>query len=246
MLDVRDLATGHLIASMPCRCDDAATTVACLTGLFRAFGPPLVLKADNGREFTAQAVRDLLERERVALLLSPVYMPQYNGACEAGHGAIKARAEALARRDGTPGQWSANHLEAARVWINWQISPTRTMAPQDRWKSRQPLAGRLRDAFIAAIDRDVERRRLEIATQIERGVGGNRIDVDALHRHAIVAALVGAGYLEFWSRPIRQPIPWFSRGFRSEHSRRRQDGEQDHCASGGTHLVHMKYGRPTQ
>jgi transposase InsO family protein len=125
VLDVRDLATGHVIASTPCERDDAATSVAVFEGLISAYRAPLVLKTDNGSHFTEGDFRTFLVRHGVVHLLSPIYMPQFNGSCEAGHGSIRARAEALARREGTPGRWSCNHQEAARVWNNRQTSDLR-------------------------------------------------------------------------------------------------------------------------
>jgi hypothetical protein len=44
--------------------------------------------------------------------LTQTHTPQYNGAAEAGVGALKGRTEALAR--GAPGEWTWDDTEAAR------------------------------------------------------------------------------------------------------------------------------------
>jgi hypothetical protein len=52
ILDVRDLATGYMIESMPLKHCTAALVTGTLERLYRIHGAPLVLKTDNGVEFT--------------------------------------------------------------------------------------------------------------------------------------------------------------------------------------------------
>lgn len=210
LLDVRDLSSGFLVGAAPCERADAETTIATLQALFVEHGRPLVLKADNGSHFTDHRVRAFLVRERVVLLLSPVEMPQYNGACEAGHGAHGARAEALARRDGSPGRWSSNHVAGARVWVNRTVHDGTT--PERLWDSRQIVDDAMRGRFSIAIGEAARRRRLDIEAQLERGNARHIIELDALSRQAIVESLLGCGYLEIRSRPIRQRVPWLKIG----------------------------------
>ena len=66
--------------------------MAVFRRLFLALGAPLVLKTDNGTHFTAESVELLLREHGITRLLSPPYLPAYNGACEAGHGSVKTRA----------------------------------------------------------------------------------------------------------------------------------------------------------
>jgi hypothetical protein len=54
-------------------------------------------------------------QQGVTLLLSPPDTPRYNGACQAGLGALKTRTDHLAARDGDPATWTCNQVEAARL-----------------------------------------------------------------------------------------------------------------------------------
>jgi transposase InsO family protein len=210
VLDVRDLATGYHIAAVPCEHADADTTIAVFTGLFLTCGAPLVFKTDNGSHFSDDGVREFLDRQGVELLLSPVEMPQYNGACEAGHGRIKVRAEILARREGTPGRWTCNHLEAARTWANALTSRYRPGCAYDRWHARAPIPASERERLRRVVEADCNTRRIEIAEALARGARSSTIAVDAMVRHAIVHALRVLSYLTTRSMPIRQPIPYAS------------------------------------
>ncbi len=212
VLDIRDLSTGYLIASVPCEHADAETTVAVLRRLILTLGAPLVFKTDNGTHFTAEIVEHLLQEHGITRLLSPPYLPAYNGACEAGHGSVKSRAEILARRDGTPGQWTCNHLEAARVWANRHVSISRPTAAEELWRQRTAIGPQAREQFLRAVEGALFDRRLEFASAMQRAGRLAVIAVDALDRQAVVATLHVLGYLITRSAPIRQPIPFFEAG----------------------------------
>lgn len=49
---------------------------------FKKFGPPLILKRDNGSDLDCGAVNEMLSRWHVLPLNSPAYYPRYNGAME--------------------------------------------------------------------------------------------------------------------------------------------------------------------
>jgi transposase InsO family protein len=87
------------------------------------FGPPLVIKADNGSPFISQVVRDLLHQWGVVLLLSPVRRPQYNGSIEAANGPMKIRTEHVAALAGRPGEWISGDLAGARDQANRLLRP---------------------------------------------------------------------------------------------------------------------------
>lgn len=53
-----------------------------LEGLFKAFGPPVVLKRDNGGNLNHSAVNQVLAQYGVIPLNSPTYYPPYNGGIE--------------------------------------------------------------------------------------------------------------------------------------------------------------------
>jgi transposase InsO family protein len=58
------------------------TVAGHLEQLFLRYGPPLVLKRDNGSNLNQQAVDALLARYLVIPLNSPPYYPPYNGGIE--------------------------------------------------------------------------------------------------------------------------------------------------------------------
>ena len=206
VLTVRDLASGFSLAALPVEHADAESTVASLTSLFLQHGAPLVLKADNGSHFTADSVRALLREWRVELLLSPPYAPSYNGSCEAGNGAIKARAEHLAKREGTPGRWTANHLEAARNWSNRRTAEAQSRSPEDRWTHRQTLAVGHRDQMAVAIAGSRQRRLANHANAKSLDSSISPLSSASLERYSIAEALIGIGYLTIRSRRIPQPL----------------------------------------
>lgn len=100
VLAVRDLATGCQLAWLPVLDESAKSTIGVLQGLFLEYGPPLVLKSDNGPGFVADATRRFLDSWQVLPLYSPPYTPEYNGAIEAGNGALKTLTHDHAAREG--------------------------------------------------------------------------------------------------------------------------------------------------
>jgi hypothetical protein len=140
ILAVRDLASGYQLAWDPVPDESAEHVVALLVVLFILFGPPLVIKADNGGAFDNALVRELLDRWGVILLLSPVRRPQYNGSVEAANGSLKIRTEQAAALAGRPGEWSSGDLAAARGQANQLLRPrgAHGPTPHDLWQKRPP------------------------------------------------------------------------------------------------------------
>lgn len=202
ILVVRDLASGMCLAADPTATADAAATVATLQRLIAQHGAPLVLKFDNGSHFRAEAVTRLLRSQRITPLPSPPYTPSYNGACEAGVGAIKTRSRILAARDGDPARWTCRHLEAARLWSNRVDADRRGATPEAQWSGHSAIPAQERDRFRAAVVGAYRRVRSSL-----RSV--TTISLDAMWRRAVADALLGTGYLAIRSRPVRQPIPRF-------------------------------------
>lgn len=66
-----------------------------LQGLFERFGPPLVLKRDNGSNLTNPLIDKLLDAFGVIALTSPPYYPRYNGAIEYGQRELKTVATVM-------------------------------------------------------------------------------------------------------------------------------------------------------
>jgi hypothetical protein len=63
---------------------------ARLEELFAQFGPPLILKRDNGRNLNSGEVDEVLARWRVIPLNSPPHSPAYNGGIERAQRDLKA------------------------------------------------------------------------------------------------------------------------------------------------------------
>lgn len=153
ILAVRDLASGTMLLSLPARHMDAATVCGALVHLFAIHGAPLVLKCDNGSHFTDDAVRALCRQARTAMLFSPVATPTFNGAIEAGIGALKTYAHHHAVADGHPEHWTCDDIEAARLRINTMPRPWDDgRTPHGRWERRTPITPEQRQAFLDAVD----------------------------------------------------------------------------------------------
>jgi transposase InsO family protein len=184
-LAVRDLASGMQLAWLPVLDETAETTAAVLQLLFAWHGAPLVLKSDNGSAFISQLLYDLLAAWEVVPLFSPPRMPEYNGACEAGIGALKVRTDSLAAIVGHPvcpsrcvnpsGEsspvWTSADLEAARQQANefhrpWgHRGPTRSQV----WNTRQPIVADERAAFSLTLARCHEQVQGALAVPLARG-----------------------------------------------------------------------------
>ncbi len=208
VLDVRDLATGYMVESCALLHADAETVGGHLWRLYDIRSPPLVLKTDNGPEFVGDGAWQVSRDFGVEQLCSPPEMPSYNGSCEAGHGAMRFRAELLARRDGMPGRVRLNHLEGALTWTNDLVRPDTGSCPSRQFDSRAPFSQELRQQFQDAVD-DERRIRMDELT-VAAGEQRRTIvaEVDRMSRQAISAALKGCGYLITRRVPIRQGIPY--------------------------------------
>jgi hypothetical protein len=207
ILVVRDLASGEMLLALPTRSKSARTSAAAFETLFKQYGPPLVLKADNS--FYAKVLNDLFERYSVIPLLSPPGWPRYNGACEAGIGGLQAAIHIEAARHGRPGEWTCDDVEKARRVANaehhpWGLSqPT----PDQAWASRSPISDNLRQALAATVDRLVPQARLEL--KIDPNIPWdqlNRWKQGAVLREAVRRALVEHGILRIRRKRFSRPI----------------------------------------
>lgn len=202
---VRDLASGMQLAWTPVFDATAEEALAILEALVRVHGPPLVLKSDNGSAFTSQACGEWLKRWGITSLFSPVRMPRYNGACEAGIGAAERRTEQIAARYNRHGHWSADDLFAAQCWGNacYDCGGFAATTPADRFAARTTIDAAARDEFIATVATYEREMRDEVcATGIKL--------TDTLkavhHRRAVRQVLVEHGYLDITHRSIPQLI----------------------------------------
>jgi hypothetical protein len=160
LLAVRDLASGMQLLWLPVAEATAATTVAALQMLFALYGTPLVLKLDNGAPFVAAVTQAFLAAWQVVPLYSPPGLPAYNGAIEAGSGALKVRTHHQAARQGRPEAWTCADTEAAREQANELGRPwgAQGPTPAQRWAQRRPLTAAEREAFQTTLRRLEETR----------------------------------------------------------------------------------------
>jgi transposase InsO family protein len=206
ILAVRDLATGCQLAWLPVLDESAESTIDALQWLFLEHGPPLVLKSDNGSGFIAEETDRFLDSWQVLPLFSPPYTPEYNGAIEAGNGALKTCTHEQAAREGRAGQWTAEDLEAARHMANELHYPWGWSGPN----RREAFAARTRisEETVSSFRCNVEKLRIE-----ERTKQNYPLDTDlghaaqaAIDRVAIGRALVEHGILTFTRRSIAPPV----------------------------------------
>lgn len=203
---VRDLASGMQLAWAPVLGATVLEALPVLEGLVRMHGPPLVLKSDNGSAFKSAEFSQWLDRWQIEPLLSPVRMPRFNGACEAGIGAAKRRTEYLAARHGRFLDWSSNDLHAALQWANEEHYPSGFAAgtAAGRFAARLPLEPDERCDFRATVVKYAQEFKSHACT------AGHPLTDTLLvvhHRRAVRRALVELGYLDITRRLIPQPLP---------------------------------------
>jgi len=206
VLNIRDLASGMQLAWLPMEDESAALADYTLETLFRQHGPPLVLKSDNGSAFIAEATHKLLDRWNVFPLFSPPRTPEYNGGVEAGNGAMKVRSNHEAARQGRPGCWSCDDLEAAQWFANQLYRPWGEHGPtrQEVWDQRLPISTEERAAFGRTLD--THRVAVRLAEQIPLEEILGRQAQAKVDRAAIRLALVEQGILTFTRRSITPPV----------------------------------------
>jgi transposase InsO family protein len=203
LLAVRDLSSGMQLLWRPLEAANGDNAAAALERLFAVHGAPLVLKTDNGGPFGCPAVQDLLGEHQVETLFSPPRWPRYNGAIEAGIGAMHERTDARAARAGHAESWTIDDAAGALSEANALPRP-HGPSPSDRWADRLPILPTERDHF---------RRSVEQHLDDEKRATGSCIDdlADlwsrrAMARDAIRLALEECGYLHYTRRRILTPI----------------------------------------
>jgi hypothetical protein len=207
VLAVRDLASSLQLLWLPVTAETAQVAIDALTLLFRAHGPPLVLKSDNGSAFIASDTHQFLERWQVWQLRSPPELPQYNGSCEAGIGSMKTRTHHQACQSGHAGAWTCDDLEAALLQANLTARPWGCQGPipDEAWQQRQPIRPKVRRAF---------------AETVRQQTGTCPPTDTARWREAIVAALEEHGLLRFSRETVAVPLRVAGRKPAAEERRR--------------------------
>jgi Integrase core domain len=206
LLAVRDLASGQQLLWLPVSDETAATAVRELELLFTRHGPPLVLKADNGSAFVAAEMKRRACVWGVHVLYSPPWRPSYNGAVEAGIGALKTRTHWLACQAGHAEIWTSADVEAARQQANELARPwgASGASPEQVWQARQGIGAEERASFrasVAALEEQGRHRR-----GLAPGQEPGHAEEASVMREAIRRALVAHGLLLFRRRRIPLPI----------------------------------------
>jgi transposase InsO family protein len=205
ILAVRDLASGMQLAWSAVAGATADEALLVLEMLVRQYGPPLVLKSDNGSAFISHSFQEWLDDWQITPLFSPIRMPRYNGACEAGIGAAKRRTEYLAARQDRFLNWTSDDLYAAQLWANHDNYPWGRSrgTPADRFTLRSPITENERDTFQAAVVQCERQLQHELCTPDQQLTDKCSA---LIHRRAVRCALVELGYLDITRRSIPQPI----------------------------------------
>ena len=89
MLTVIDEFTRRCLAIPTARSLKSDDVLACLTELFTIHGPPDHIRSDNGSEFTANMVREWLQRINVKTLFITPGSPWENGYNESFNGKLR-------------------------------------------------------------------------------------------------------------------------------------------------------------
>jgi len=143
----------------------------------------------------------------VTPLFSPPYTPRYNGAIEAGIGALKARTAAHAARHAHPGVWTFDDVSAALEEANAFARPRGVYgpSPNEIWQARSSIAtaGRLSFEQLAEAHRCIARHELDLPPTGDLPTMTTR----ELDRLAIRRALVEHGELIIRRTSIAPRIP---------------------------------------
>jgi len=202
VLLVRDLASGKQLLHLPCEHETSQVVRDALLFLFSVHAPPLVLKMDNGPGFIAGETQKLLDQHGVLPLMSPPYMPSYNGAIEAGVGSMKTRTHHEAARQGRPGEWTCDDVEASRLQANELSRPRgrNGRTPDQAWALRGPIEKATRSVLLL---RMAECWLEEYGTLgLLPGVKPEQTTLDRIRRAATVRALIDTRLLVIGSRRI--------------------------------------------
>ena len=139
-------------------------------------------------------------------LFSPPYTPEYNGAIEAGNGALKTRTHDAAACQGRTGHWTADDAEAARRMANELTYPRGPLGPtrHECFHTSPRISIEARAAFGRTVAYEQTQERLKQNYPLDTDLGHSaQAQID---RVAIGCALVEHGFLTFTQRSITPSI----------------------------------------
>ena len=121
---VRDLASRYTLAPHTGHVPTDAEVARMLDDAFRAHGPPLFLKRDNGANLNGPAVAAALAAWRVLPLNSPVAYPQYNGSVERAQDEIRTCVARVEIPAPCPPAHAAAHIGWTECRLNHMPRPS--------------------------------------------------------------------------------------------------------------------------
>jgi transposase InsO family protein len=202
VFSVRDLASGAQLAWQPVPDQTTAPSRDALKSLIAEYGPPLLVKSDNGSAFKDKQMQKVLDENDIVWLPSPPRTPQYNGGCEAGNHSMRTRTDHFAER---AGGWTRQCLAAARRQANELTRPEGHLGPthSQRWNARVPISQTQRKQLHARI----AHHRKEIITGRQEGFDPeNKNHQHQVLRQAVRRALLDLGLLTTTRRSISPPL----------------------------------------
>ena len=104
ILTVVDLATRYPVA-VPLKRVDVQTTCTELVEIFASYGVPEEIVHDNGGNFTAQLMKEVLGVMGIQQIRTSPYHPEANGAIERMHGTLKKALKKAGSKATTWDQW---------------------------------------------------------------------------------------------------------------------------------------------
>lgn len=203
ILVVRDLASGQNLLSLPCAAEDGRLAARELEVLIRRHGAPAILKSDNGKSLRCGEVALVLALHGILALVSPPRAPGYNGACEAGIGALKLWAHHIAAASGREHAWSCDDVLEAQRAVNTRAREN-GLSAEDSWVTRRRFGAQEREQLWSSY-----RTHLALERELRGHPGGVEaaaFEQASLDRVAIRRALVELGLVSFRRRWIRPPI----------------------------------------
>ena len=117
ILTVIDLATRYPVA-VPMRRVDVQTTCTELVEIFASYGVPEEIVHDNGGNFTAQLMEEVLGTMGIQQIRTSPYHPEANGAIERMHGTLKKALKKAGSKASTWDRWLPYVLYTLRTTVH--------------------------------------------------------------------------------------------------------------------------------
>ena len=117
ILTVIDLATRYPVA-VPMRRVDVQTTCTELVEIFASYGVPEEIVHNNGGNFTAQLMEEVLGTMGIQQIRTSPYHPEANGAIERMHGTLKKALKKAGSKASTWDRWLPYVLYTLRTTVH--------------------------------------------------------------------------------------------------------------------------------